>query len=238
MSSERLPGKVMLDLKGKPIIWHIYQRLKRCSQLNLVVISTGEYKNNSEICDFAKQEQIPLYSGSEYDLIDRFYQTGKKFNASVIVRITADCPLVDPEVVDQMILEFKKEKGASDIVTNVEPSTFPHGLEAEIYSMDIIEKLWKDIEDKNLREWFPIYIKKNIQKFRILKIKNSTNLSNYRWTLDYQEDYELIKEIYKKLYKENKIFMMSDILELFKKYPYLVEINKKFVGHKNLDAPI
>lgn len=179
MGSTRLPGKVMLELVGKPVLWHIYNRLKNCNLLDLVVVSTGEYEKNREICEFASLNNIPFYSGSETEMIDRIYQTAKKFHANAIVRITADCPLIDPKIVDRLILEFRNKNSEIDIVTNNKIQSFPQGLDAEIYSFEILEKMWKEIKEPEFREWFPLYIDKNPTLFRILNIKNSLDLSNF-----------------------------------------------------------
>jgi spore coat polysaccharide biosynthesis protein SpsF len=237
MNSKRLPGKVMLDLVGKPVIWHIYHRLKKCKNLDDVVISTGEYEKNSQICEFAKRNKINFFSGNEKDLISRLYNTAKNFNADAIVRITSDCPLVDPIIVDKLVNEFKKTDFQYDIITNCATHTFPHGLDVEVYSFNILEKMYKQINDVELREWFPIYVQKNSNDFKILEIKNESDLSYHRWTLDYPEDYDLLKNIFNKLYQDGDIFFMNDILELFKNYPSLININSKYTSHRNIDAP-
>lgn len=237
MGSTRLPGKVMLKLVGKPVLWHIYNRLKNCNLLDLVVVSTGEYEKNREICEFASLNNIPFYSGSETDMIDRIYQTAKKFHANAIVRITADCPLIDPKIVDRLILEFRNKNSEIDIVANNKIQSFPQGLDAEIYSFEILEKMWKEIKEPEFREWFPLYIDKNPTLFRILNIKNSLDLSNFRWTIDYLEDYEFVKQVYESLYNKDRIFGMEEVLDLLKKRPELIKINKKYVGIRNVDAP-
>lgn len=237
MGSTRLPGKVMLKLVGKPVLWHIYNRLKNCNLLDLVVVSTGEYEKNREICEFASLNNIPFYSGSETEMIDRIYQTAKKFHANAIVRITADCPLIDPKIVDRLILEFRNKNSEIDIVANNKIQSFPQGLDAEIYSFEILEKMWKEIKEPEFREWFPLYIDKNPTLFRILNIKNSLDLSNFRWTIDYLEDYEFVKQVYESLYSKDRIFGMEEVLDLLKKRPELIKINEKYVGISNVDAP-
>lgn len=237
MNSERLAGKVMLDIMGKPMIWHMYNRLKNSKLLSNVVISTGELVNNAPICKYAQNQNIPYFSGNELDLIDRLYQTAKKFDASAIVRVTADCPLVDPNIVDNLISKFIQNHDQFDIVTNCKTRTFPHGLDIEIYSTDILKKLWQEIKEPQLREWFPLYVEKNPSKFRILNITNSTDVSHLRWTVDYSEDFEFIKQIYENLYNENTIFGMDEILHLLKTKPDLSRINSKYVGFHNVGAP-
>ena len=234
--SSRLQNKVLLEIVDKPMLWHIYNRLSK-SKLDQTVISTGEAKNNLAIHKFALQNNIPIYIGKELDLIDRLYQTALFYNASAIVRITGDCPLVDPYLVDNVISEYLKGNQEYDIVTNCQDRTFPHGLDIELFSFNILKKMWQEIKEPELREWFPFYITKNPDSFKILNIKNQTDLSNLRWTVDYQEDYELIKQIYEHLYKDDKVFCMNDILELLDKNKSMNTINSKYVGYHNIGSP-
>jgi spore coat polysaccharide biosynthesis protein SpsF len=237
LGSTRLPKKAMLKILDKPIIWHIYNRLKFCKNLDEIVIATGDSKNNLEIQDFAKKNNISIFEGNEIDLISRLYQTGEKFHASAIVRITGDSPLVDPTIVDQVISTYKKNIKKIDIVSNIREKSFPHGLEVEIFSMESLKKMNVKIKKPEIREWFPLFIEKNPTLFNILNISNSKDLSKLRWTLDYEEDYTFIKKIYEELYIENEIFLMNDILKLIHKNPKLQKINSKYIDHHNIGAP-
>lgn len=236
MNSQRLPGKVMMSLLGRPVLWHIYNRLKYCKNLDQIVISTGEYSNNKEIIDYATRTQIPFFEGSEKDLIDRLYKTALHFKASAIIRITADCPLIDPFVVDDLIkTHFDNQQ--YDIITNCKIRTFPHGLDVELYTIDSLKTMWTEIRQPEIREWFPFFIEKNPSLFKVYNVKNDKNLSHLRWTLDYPEDYRLITKIYDSLFKEGNIFTTKDILELYEKDPQLEQINSKYSGYHNIGAP-
>ncbi len=237
LGSSRLQNKVLLEINGKPMLWHIYNRLSKSKLLDQIVISTGDIKNNFAIHEFALKNNIPIYVGSESDLIDRLYQTALYYNASAIVRITGDCPLVDPQIIDAMVSEYNNKNQQYDIITNCKISTYPHGLDAEIYSILTLEKMWYSIKQSELREWFPFYIDKNPQLFRIMHFKNKEDLSKLRWTVDYVEDYEFVKKIYEHLYKENSVFTMNDILNLLKTHPKISEINSKYVDFHNIGAP-
>lgn len=236
LSSKRLPEKVMLHIMGKPIIWHIFKRLNYCNLLDNIVISTGESNNNQKICEFASNNNIPFYSGSETDLIDRLYQTAIKFHANVIVRVTADNPLTDPKIVDMMVSKFLEKNNQYDIVTNYQIPSFPYGLNVEVYSLDVLKRLWKEITELKFREWFTIYIKNNSKLFKIFNIKNLRDLSYLRWTVDYPEDYEFVKQIYQYLYKENTIFTMDDVIKLLEQKPELIQINAMHVNKSNIDS--
>lgn len=237
MNSKRLPGKVMMKICGKPVIEHIFHRLKQCSNLDQIVISTGSYDENKEIHEFAKKSNILLYSGSEDDVIDRIFNTAKTYDSDFVVRITADCPFVDPKIIDRMVLFHHQNSQKYDIIVNNKPPTFPHGLDVEVSSFDIIQKMWSQIKEPELREWFPLFIKKNPKMFRIHNISNPSNLTHLRWTLDYPEDFEFIEKIFERLYTPDKIFFMEDILKLLKKEPKLSLINSKYIGQHNIGAP-
>jgi len=237
-TSKRLPGKVMLELENKPVIWHIYQRLKSTPSIDNVVLSIGDADENQIIKTFAQNEKIPIYQGSEVDVIERLYKTTEIFGGDLMIRITADCPLVDPKIVENMIQFYKKDPKKFDIITNCKKPTFPHGFDVEIYSKKILKEMNQNINDKRLREWFPVYIDKNLEKFKIHHFTNDKNLSSYRLTIDYPEDYKLIKKIFAEFYSKNKNFGMEDIICFLRNKPELLEINSKYQHYRNLDAPI
>lgn len=237
LNSERLPRKGLLPILGKPILWHMFHRLSESKLLDGVVISTGPKNKNKELCDYLSDQNIPFYAGDENDLIDRIHKTALHFNSSTIVRITGDCPFVDPNVVDKILKEYFRTKNNYDLVCNSKIHTYPHGLEVEVYPIETIQKLDDAIKESNLREWFPVYIDKHLDEFRILHISHSRNLSQYRLTIDYLEDYDFTKLVYQELYQSKSIFSMEDIIELLVKKPELTKINSKYIQHRNLDAP-
>jgi len=237
MNSKRLPGKVMLNIIGKPLVWHVYDRLKKSKLVSDVIVSTGNSEKNELLCKFLTDNNIPHFFGNETDLIDRLYQTAKHFNADIIVRVTGDCPLTDPKIMDNLISTFIDSPEKYDVVVNNQEYTFPHGLDVEVYSFQILERLWNEIKNPEFREWFTLYLKKNNSNFNILNVRNLKNLSSHRWTVDYPEDFEFIKLIYENLYAENPNFTMDDILKLLKQKPELLKINSKYNGFHNVDAP-
>jgi spore coat polysaccharide biosynthesis protein SpsF len=237
INSKRLPGKVMLKICGKPVMWHIFHRLKQCSNLDQIVISTGPYNKNKEIHEFAKKFNISLYSGSENDVLDRIFNTAKAYDSDFVVRVTADCPFVDPKIIDRMVSFHHQNYKKYDIIVNNKPPTFPHGLDIEVSSFEILQKMWLQIKEPNLREWFPLFVEKNPEIFRIHNIPNTSNLSHLRWTIDYPEDFEFTEKVFEQLYSSDKIFLMEDILKLLKNLPELSLINSKYVGQHNVGAP-
>lgn len=226
MGSVRLPKKVMLPILEKPILWHIYNRLKYCDNVDLICIATSTNPLDDEIEDFALKEHIPIFRGPEKILIERLLNAAKKFGADAIVRITGDCPLVDPKIVDQLI-HLYKIKPEVEFVSNTLQRTFPDGLDAEVISTKLLEKLEAELTDEDEREYFVNHVIKNHSKYQCANYSQSKNLSHLRWTSDYKEDYEFVKKIYERLYEKSRIFYMQNILELLEKNPDLITINQK-----------
>lgn len=224
MDSSRLPGKVLLPILGKPIIWHIYQRLKFSEKIDKICISTSNEKSDAPIVKFAKENNIDCFQGSKENLVSRHLGAAKKFNADVIIRITADCPLIDPKIIDDLINLYQKNLDI-DFLSNTKVRTFPIGLDVEIIPTRTLEKILPISEHPDFYEYFiSMYIYEHPEEFTSLGISlDKPNL--LRWTLDYMEDYEFIKQIYSNLYKENAIFGMNDIIKLLEKHPELVKIN-------------
>ena len=228
MNSTRLPGKVMKEILGRPVIWHIVNRLKWAKLVNQVMIATSNNPGDGILVDFARENKIGCFTGSENDLVDRLYHAARKFKADAIVRITADCPLVDPALVDKISKHYLDGQGRFEYVSNINPPTYPDGLDTEVFSFKALERIWKEVESRLLLVTsIPAYFQQP-GKLRTANIKYKEDLSNMRWTLDYQEDLVFITEIYKQLYRSDRIFLMKDILDFLKNKPQLMNIN---AGH-------
>lgn len=239
MGSTRLPQKVLMDINGRPMLWHIVNRLKGAASISEVVIATTNKPLDEAITAFAEQHGIPYYAGSEDDLVDRLYQTAVKFNASALVRITADCPFADPVEVDKVVSLFC-EDAECDYASNwsINHRTFPHGLEVEIYSTECLKRLWTEVSDPLMREWIPFNVQEHPDKFNIKILNNDTDLTYLRITVDYEEDLVLAKKIYSELYREDKLFYMDDIVELLSRKPEMVKINEKHGDKKGVEGYI
>ncbi|QIB27498.1 cytidylyltransferase domain-containing protein [Caloranaerobacter azorensis] len=225
MGSTRLPGKVMKDLFGKTVLAHVVERVKRSKEVDEIVIATTTLEKDNVIVKEAEKCGVKYFRGSEDDVLGRYYYTAKDNNADIVVRITSDCPLIDPIIIDS-IVKFYKENDY-DIVTNagidLSQRTFPRGLDTEVFSFKILEKIFNNAKENYQREHVTPYIYENSNK--IYYYKNDVNYSDHRWTLDTEEDFKLIKEIYRYLYKGEHNFYMEDILKLFKEKPELKKIN-------------
>ncbi len=224
MGSSRLPGKVMEDISGKPMLWHIIERLKKARLIDKIIIATTEREADKPILKLAEDSGAAGYAGDEADVLDRYYQAATKYGAAAVVRITADCPLIDPGVTDKVIQRYLK--GDCDYTANTLEWTYPDGLAVEVFSYAALETAWQEARWASEREHVTPYIKKNPDKFRLVNVGSKVNLSHLRWSVDRKEDLEFVRQVYKYLYQEGQIFYMADILELLGKHPELTRINR------------
>jgi len=221
MGSTRLPGKVMAEIAGKPMLWHVVYRVRQAQQVDEVVVATTDKTVDQAIIDFATAEGILVFRGSEEDVLDRYYQAAKWIDADVVVRITADCPLIDSQIIDRVIAHYLN--GNFDYVSNTHPPTYPDGMDVEVFSFNALKKAWKEAGWLSEREHVTPYIWKNPDKFKLFNVENDEDLSGLRWSVDHLEDLEFVRAVYKHLGRES--FGMIEVLNLLKKYPELVNIN-------------
>lgn len=226
MSSNRLPGKVLKDIEGKPMLWHVVNRVKRSKRIKKLIIATTTNKNDDVIENFCKRYNIDFYRGSENDVLDRYYRAAKLWRSDIVVRITADCPLIDYQIIDEVISSYLKNENNLDGASNTIKRTYPRGLDTEVISFSILETVWKVAKRDYQRAHVTIYIYENIGQFKLHSVENEENTSHFRWTVDEEKDLKFVREIYNILYREEKIFLMKDILNLLEEKPYLIEINK------------
>ena len=225
LGSSRLPGKVLINYKNYTLLSVLYQRLKRSQKIKEIIIATTKKRDDNEIVKFCKTNSIKYFRGSENNVLNRYYQTAKKFNIKNIIRITADCPFIDPIILDKMIIEFKKKK--LDYLSNTypEPSTYPDGMDIEIFKFNSLKLANKYAVSKTEKEHVTYYIRKQ-KIFKILRTDMSKNLSHYRLTVDYSKDFNLFKKLIDKF--NNNIFLLSmdKILNFIDRNPKLVRYQK------------
>jgi spore coat polysaccharide biosynthesis protein SpsF (cytidylyltransferase family) len=226
MGSTRLPGKTLAIINGKPLLLHIIERVKRSEVLDDIIIATTRLSDDDVIEKIAKENHVPCFRGSTNDVLDRFFQAAKKYNATVIVRITADDPFKDPEIIDKHI-RYLLEHPDLDYVSNTLRPTYPEGLDIEVFSFQALEKTWRSATLSSEHEHVTPFIWKNPDLFKSTNLEYETDLSGYRWTLDYNDDLEFTRAVYEKL-GNMEIFHMQDILDLLKKHPHISQINKGF----------
>lgn len=226
--STRLPGKVLMPIAGKPMLWHVIDRLKNCKNVDSIVVATTNRDEDKPLLEIAKESSVETFAGSEDDVLDRYYQAAKKFYADVIVRITADCPLLDPKIVDDVVDYYRNN--AVDYV-NTGPS-FPEGVDTEIFSFNALETAWKNAKRNYEREHPSIYIHEHPEKFKLAKIENKKDMSHICLTVDRAEDLIVVRKVFERLYKEGEVFHMQEVLDFLEKNPEIMEINREVLRNE------
>lgn len=221
--SSRLPNKVFAEIESYPLIWHVYNRMTVSKLITRLIVATTENHKDDLLIDWCKNNNIDYYRGSETDVLDRFYQCAKIYNSDIIVRITADDPFKDPIIIDKVIELLIS--GNFDFAYNNNPPSFPEGLDAEVFTFTALEMAWKKSEDPFEREHLTQYFYRNPSVFKQANFKNYEDLSYLRWTIDFDEDLIMVREIYKRLFNKRKIFLTNEIIALLRKYSWIKDIN-------------
>lgn len=232
MGSTRLPGKVMKTILEKPVILWDIDRILRSRLIDEIVVAVPFNRANDIIVDTVRHynDRIIITRGKEDDVLDRYYRAAKETGADVVVRITSDCPLIDPVVTDKVIEKFLNS--GCDYCSNTIERTYPRGLDSEVFSFEALEKAWTEAKMDYEREHVTPYILENPDKFKLINVSNDIDLSQHRWTLDTKEDFKFIDTVYRRIYPQKQDFLMSDILGLLKRNPELIDINKHIMQKK------
>ena len=254
MSASRLPGKVLLDIVGEPMLARVVERTNRAQLVNNVLVATSREKADDPIGAFCNEMGYECFRGSLHDVLDRCYGAAKSKSADVVVRITADCPIIDPVVIDQTVSAFFgigpkliTESGDAkphsksnlipvwDFAANRLPPpwkrTFPIGLDTEVCTFSALETAWFEADQAHQREHVMPFLYENEERFRILLVNHDPDYGDYRWTVDTPQDLELLRQVYLRFGGRDD-FSWLEVLELFKREPELAKINAG-VDHKN-----
>ena len=220
--SERLPNKVLKEIENLPMICHIINRVKKAKNIDQIILATSNTDTDKILLDIAKKFKIIGFAGDEKDVLDRFYNAAIMYAANPIVRITGDCPLVDPILLDKMV-EFYQANDY-DYMSNTIERTFPDGLDIEIFSSEVLKISNKEAKWLSEREHVTPYILKNQNDFRVYNYKNKQNLSNLRWCVDEEDDLIMIRKIFQEM-RPNQFFSTDDALKIILKRPDISKIN-------------
>lgn len=228
MGSKRYPGKIMKVINKKPILFHMLKQLKKARLHNKIIISTSIGKENDLVRKFCKKNKISCFSGSENNLVNRYYLSAKKHKIDIIVRVTADCPLIDPKIIDFCIKKFLNNN--YDFVANTSPpynQTYPDGMDVEVFSYNTLKYVNRVCKNSFDLEHVTPFIWRNKKTFKLHKIKSKENLSYFRLTLDYIEDFKLIEKIIV-YFEKNKISLtLKNIAKYLNSNHNTYSINKK-----------
>ena len=231
--SSRLPDKILLPLAEKPLLVRMYERVDSSNTKKEIVVATTTDENDDEVVKLCRSNNINFFRGHPADLLDRHYKAASEYEADIVVKIPSDCPLICPDVIDQVLEFYLNNRNDFDFVSNLHPATFPDGNDVEVMSFKTLETAWKEADKDFEREHTTPYIWERPEKFRLGNVEWDTGLDlsmSHRFTIDYKEDYEFIKRIYDELYDSHNIFTLCDIMMLLDRKPELKIINEMYAG--------
>lgn len=223
IGSTRLPGKVLLPLLSEPLLVHVVRRVGRASSVQATVVATTTLPNDDAIVELGAREGWLVERGSEMDLLERYLGAARAHGAERVVRITSDCPLIDPRVIDDVV-EALETTGADFARNTFEPLTFPRGLDVEAMTMDALEEAGRDDHDPASREHVTPFLYRHPARFRLTAVRLPVDLSAHRWTVDTPDDYELVRRIYDGLGRDD--FTWRDALAIVEAHPEWSELNR------------
>ena len=229
MGSTRLPGKVLMEVQGEPLLKIMMSRAVKSKLINKIVIATSHLPKDDQIQEFCQKYSYECFRGSENDVLSRYYDCAKKLRADVIVRLTGDCPLIDPEIIDDVIYYYTEKK--VDYAANTLPpetSTFPDGSDVEVFSYEALEKAYKKVKKDSEREHVTHYFWRNDDGIKTAQLRQGNNLSNYRFTVDYPEDIEVVDFIVKKLIELKTFGNLKEIIGIQDMNPEIQKINSMY----------
>lgn len=225
MGSTRLPGKILKKVNGKPLLLHQINRLNRSQIIDQLVIATTTEQQDNIIEQFCREHEILYYRGSENDVLARYYEASEKFGGDVIVRLTSDCPIIDPVVVDATIQYYLDHKDMYDYVSNTIERTYPRGLDTEVFSKKALNTAYLEACLSRDREHVTSYIYTNPKQFYIGSFKGNKDYSRYRWTVDTNEDFQLVCLILEYFKEREESFLLEEAIQLMQENPTWFDIN-------------
>lgn len=225
MDSSRLPGKVLEDIAGRPMLAHVVARAAAIEGVEDVVVATTTAPEDSAILDLANSLGVGAFAGSTDDVLDRYYQAARKFKAAAVVRITADCPLLDPVESARVVARFAR--GDLDYATNLVPPTFPDGQDTEVVSFEVLEKIWNVATLPSDREHVITYIRTNPQLFKVHNVTSEQDLSDLRLTVDEPDDLVFVRKIFSALGPEvsGKFISMHEVIGFLRDNPEIAALH-------------
>ncbi len=229
VGSKRFPQKVLAKIENKPMIWHVINRIKSIKTVHQTILLTTKRTEDKILLKIANDSGAIGFAGHTHDVLKRYYECAKKHDVDMIVRITGDCPLIDPDLVRRMMMFYSRNN--LDYLSNILIPTFPDGLDTEIFSFKTLEIMNKNAKLPSEREHVTAYIRNNINKFKTFNLENSKNLSDLRWTVDEPCDLQFVRRIYSQMRPE-LIFSMKDVLSIISKNPKIADINQGIIRNE------
>lgn len=236
MSSSRLPGKVMADLLGEPMLARQVERLRRCRMIDRLLLATSTDAADDALGDLAGRIGIDCFRGSLDDVLDRFHAAASGRGADQIVRLTGDCPLADPELIDRLV-ELHVAGGYDHSCNTLNPR-WPDGLDAEVMRAEVLETAWREAKLPSEREHVTRFIYTRPERFRLGSLVGDTDLSDQRWTVDTPEDLAMVRAVYAALYPANPAFGTEDILAFLAAHPEIAALNRAHRRNEGLERSL
>ena len=249
MNSSRLPGKILADIAGQPMLQRVFIRTSRSATVTETIFATTTHSSDDPVVEYCDFSGIPFTRGSQFDVLDRYYQTAKGAKADIVVRITADCPVIDPNLIDDVVNTLLEDQ--YDFVCNRLPPpyhrTYPIGLDVEACTFKVLEKAWKGAKEPQHREHAMPYLYEGVELttvnsqlqtgisprgFKVALLHHPTDFGEYRWTVDTPKDLEFMRQIYKR-FNGRDDFSWKEVLDLVHNEPQLMQINANS-QHKTL----
>lgn len=225
MSSARLPGKVLKPILGKPMLGHQIERVLRARHVDRLVVATSEEASDQPIADYCAAIGVDCHRGSLGDVLDRYYQAARRYHPRHVMRLTGDCPLTDPGLLDRIVGQHLRE--GNDYTSNVHERTYPDGLDAELFRYECLEQAWREARTPFEREHVTPFMYRTGPDFRRGAVKDATDRSAWRWTVDYPEDFEFVSRVFAALYPQRPDFGYEDVCDLVARHPELMSINAR-----------
>jgi spore coat polysaccharide biosynthesis protein SpsF len=223
MGSSRLPGKVLADVAGRPMLTRVLERAGAIPGADAVVLATTTEPRDERVAALAADLGVEVFRGSEADVLDRYHCAAQQAGADVVVRVTADCPLLDPRVSGAVLAAYRR--GGVDYVSNARVRRYPDGLDTEVFSAEALRSAWKEATLPSEREHVTPYIWKHPERFRLADLVGEPDHSHLRWTVDRPEDLEFVRAVYGRLDAGGRVFGMDDVLALLRREPGLLHLN-------------
>lgn len=240
MSSTRLPNKVLMPILGRPMLALQLERLKRCKSFSDLVVATSTEAADAPLAEMCAREGVACFRGDLNDVLDRFVAAARPYSPDIVVRLTGDCPLADPSLIDEIVTAFAASE--LDYLSNCEPATYPDGLDVEVLRFSSLETAWREAVLPSHREHVTPFVRRQPQRFKVGNKEAGQDRSGMRWTVDEPQDFEFVSKVYERLYPANPAFTTADVFELLAREPELAGINGRFERNegskKSLSADI
>jgi spore coat polysaccharide biosynthesis protein SpsF len=226
MRSSRLPGKVLLDISGQTMLERVVKRVARCVEIGEVVVATSRLPVDDAVVEACRALSVRAFRGSDDDVLDRFLGAARSSGADICVRVTSDCPLIDPEVSDEIVRLFKAANPPVDYASNKIPQSWPRGLDTEVFTITALERAWEQAIRPYERTHVTVYMYEHPEQFRLLSATSEVDRSDWRWTVDTQEDLEFVRAVYDRLGADGA-FGWRAVVDLLEREPELRDLNRQ-----------